>query len=270
VLTESPRLDRMRIIDLSHPLWEKTPYSPNAPGFRRTLLRRHGDVTLDEDVSFASDLLVTGTHVGTHMDALSHISCEMRLHGGHDAEAAQRGGTFSVHGIEDFQSFVSRAVLFDIPRIRGVEVLDAADAITPDDLQACVERDGFDVEPGDVALIRSGWSRHVADTEKFVGLRDGVPGINLDAAKWLSTRDVRAVGGETIALEQIPPHVGHARMPVHRHLIVEKGVTIIEVMRLDDLAAAGAVESIIVLAPLPLVGATGSPVRPLALIPQDT
>ena len=259
----------MKVVDLSHPLWEKTPFSPNAPGFRRTLLRRHGDVVLEEEVSFASDLLVTGTHVGTHMDALSHISCGMRLHGGHDAQEAQRGGAFSPHGIEDFAAFVSRCVLFDIPRLRGVDTLAPAETITADDLRQAADAGDFDVRPGDVALIRSGWSRHVNDAETFVGHAEGVPGIDLGAAQWLSQRGVRAVGGETLTVERIPPGVGHAHMPVHQHLIVEMGITIIEVMRLDDLAAAGISEALVVLAPLQLIGATGSPVRPLALVAAD-
>jgi len=55
-------------------------------------------------------------------------------------------------------------------------------------------------------------------------------------------------------------------LPAHRVLLVERGVYIIEAMALDELAAAGVTEFVFVLAPLALFGATGSPVRPLAVI----
>ena len=77
---------------------------------------------------------------------------------------------------------------------------------------------------------------------------------------------MRATGAETIAYEQIKPEVGHALLPVHRLLLVERGIHIIEVMNLTALAEAGVHEFLFVLAPLNIVGATGSPVRPLAVV----
>ena len=60
--------------------------------------------------------------------------------------------------------------------------------------------------------------------------------------------------------------MGHALLPVHRLLLAEHGIHIIEVMNLSGLAAAGVHEFVFVLAPLKIVGGTGSPVRPLALV----
>jgi kynurenine formamidase len=77
---------------------------------------------------------------------------------------------------------------------------------------------------------------------------------------------VRATGAETIAYEQIKPEIGHALLPVHRLLLVEYGIHIIEVLNLSGLAAAGIYEFLFVLTPLRIVGGTGSPVRPLAVV----
>ena len=85
-------------------------------------------------------------------------------------------------------------------------------------------------------------------------------------AAWLADHGARAVGGETIAFEAIPPGAGHRELPVHRLLLVERGVHIIETVNLDQLAAGEHFEFAIILVPLPITGATGSPVRPLALV----
>ena len=124
----------------------------------------------------------------------------------------------------------------------------------------------MEVRAGDVALVRSGWSRNFGDAETFVGHETGVPGPTEEAARWLAGRGVRATGAETIAYEQIKPEVGHALLPVHRLLLVEHGIHIIEVMNLSGLAASGVHEFAFILAPLNIVGGTGSPVRPLAVV----
>lgn len=93
-----------------------------------------------------------------------------------------------------------------------------------------------------------------------------MPGPGEDAARWLADRHVRLAGGETIAFEQIPAGAGHRRLPVHRVLLVEAGIHIVETMQLTPLLEAGATEFLFVLTPLRIVGATGSPVRPLAVL----
>ncbi len=74
------------------------------------------------------------------------------------------------------------------------------------------------------------------------------------------------VGADSIAFEQLPAGAGHRLLPAHRILLVEHGIHIMETLALEELAAAGVTEFVFVLSPLKLVGATGSPVRPLALV----
>jgi kynurenine formamidase len=76
---------------------------------------------------------------------------------------------------------------------------------------------------------------------------------------------VRITGAETIAYEWIPAGRGHALLPVHRILLVENGIHIIEAMNLEALAASGISEFLFVMTPLKIVGATGVPVRPIAI-----
>src|SRR5215211_9199096 len=231
-----------------------------------SLMRRHGDMVREDGSSSANELLVTGGHTGTHVDALAHVSYEGRLHGGVYAEEAQRGGRFSTLGVDALEPMVCRGVLLDVAGLHGVDVLPGGYGITEEDLASAERGAGVEVRAGDVALIRSGWAQHFRDAGAFLGHESGVPGPTEEAARWLAGRGVRATGAETIAYEQIKPEVGHALLPVHRLLLVEYGIHIIEVMNLSGLAAAGVQEFMFVLAPLKIVGGTGSPVRPLALV----
>jgi kynurenine formamidase len=255
-----------RVYDLAQPLMAETPSSPNHPGFRMSLTRRHGDKVRDDGGSAASELIVTGGHVGTHVDALAHVSHRGKLYGGISAEESQRGGRFSHHGIDQMQPMFCRGVLLDVAGLHGVDVLPGGYGISRDDLEAAARKAGVEVRPGDAALVRSGWANNFEDATAFVGHESGVPGPEEPAAAWLAERGVRATGSDTIAYEQIKPGAGHDLLPVHRLLLVERGVHIIEVMNLEEIAAEGVYEFLFVLAPLKIVGGTGSPVRPLAVV----
>jgi len=115
-------------------------------------------------------------------------------------------------------------------------------------------------------LVGTGWSRLWESGDDFAGQRNGVPGPGADAARWLAARRPRVVGGETIAFEHIAAGRGHATLPVHRIMLVESGINIVETMRLAGLLDSGVREFLLILNPLPIVGATGAPVRPLAVI----
>jgi kynurenine formamidase len=256
-----------RIVDLAHPIESGMPVSPNHPGFRIALTRRHGDTMRADGGSAASELMMLGGHTGTHVDALCHVSHNGRLFADVDAAEAQRGGLFKSHGAETIPIVVSRGVLLDVAALHRVSVLDAGYPITSRDLEDAAARQNVVVEPGDAVLVRSGWSAHWKNPERFLGAKDGAPGPDESAARWLVERGVRLTGGETIAYECIPPGRGHALLPVHRILLVEHGVHIVEAMTLDELAAAGRSEFLFIMTPMKVVGATGVPVRPVAVIP---
>jgi kynurenine formamidase len=265
-----PLWDRVagaKLFDLGQPLEATTPVSPNHPGFKMALMRRHGDTVRTDGGSASNEMIMIGGHTGTHVDALCHVSHQGQLFGGVDAQAAQRGGRFTAHGVETIPIMACRGVLLDVAALHGVNVLPPAHPITADELQTASERQGVEVRPGDAVLVRSGWTAHWNDPERFVGQRDGVPGPDEGAAQWLASRGVRVTGAETIAYEHIPAGKGHALLPAHRVLLVEHGIHIIEVLNLAGLAAAGVHEFAFFLSPLRIVGATGSPVRPFALVP---
>ncbi len=256
----------LNIFDLGRELFVGMPQSPNHPPFRMTLERRHGDVTRADGSSASNEVIVTGGHVGTHIDALCHVSFEGELHGGVDAATALSGGRFSVYGAETIVPLVRRGVLLDVPAALGLERCPAAYEILPADLERALQIQAGEVRAGDVILVRTGWGGHFEDRERYIGLESGVPGPGAAGARWLADRRPVAVGSDTIAFEHLPAGGGHALLPAHRILLVEEGVHIIEMLDLEVLAAQGCHEFLFVCAPLKLTGATGSPVRPLALV----
>lgn len=256
------------LIELGQPFFTGMPCSPNHPGFRMSLIRRHGDQVRPDGGSAANELIVTGGHVGTHIDALAHVSHDGTLHGGVDAAAAQTGGRFTELGSEHTPAMLTRGVLLDVAAVHGVDVLPPGYGVTVDDLAGAAERAGVLPGAGDVALIRTGWARHFDDPVRYLGQADGVPGPTSEAAGWLVDAGVLATGGDTTAYEQIPAGAGHRVLPVHRILLVDAGIYIIEHLNLESAAAQGLTEFTFMLAPLRIVGGTGSPVRPVAALPR--
>ncbi|MEQ3549768.1 cyclase family protein [Pseudonocardia nematodicida] len=262
----SAALSRSTLVELGRTLYNGMPSSPNHPGFKMALMRRHGDAVRADGSSAANEIIVTGGHVGTHVDALAHVSYEGCLHGGVDAARAQTGGRFSSLGADEVPPMLGRGLFFDIATARDTDVLPGGYGVTADDLSSILDTAGIEPRAGDVAVVRTGWGRYWDDPERYAGHASGVPGVSLDAAEWLVAHGFRAVGTDTTACEQLAPGAGHSLLPVHKVLLVDAGIHILEHLALEDLAATGIVEFSFVMAPLRIVGATGSPIRPLAVV----
>lgn len=255
-----------RIIDLGHPLEPGMAQSRKAPPFTHELAADHTGARRPDGLSIATDRLVTGTHVGTHVDALCHAALDGRLHGGADAVDAAAHGRFATGGADEIPALVCRGILLDFTNGSPHDCVEPDLEVTGDHLADAEERAGVRVGAGDVVLLRMGWAAKLADHDAFLGVGTGLPGVVEDGAHWLADRGVTAVGSDTLALERVPPDSGSAALPVHRVLLVERGIWIIESLVLDELAAARATEHVFVMSPLKIVGATASPVRPLALV----
>lgn len=256
----------LEVVDLGRQLDVGMPQSPNHPAFWHTLPRRHGDMSRPDGGSAANDMITTGTHVGTHIDALAHVSQDGKLFGGADAAEAGRGGKYAELGVHTIAPMVRRGVLLDIPGHLGTESCEGGYEITVADLEGCAGGQGIAVGPGDVVLIRSGWGSKFAEGAPYLGKDSGVPGVSEAGATWLAEHGIHAAGADTIAFERLQPRGGPSLLPAHRVLLVENGIYIIEALDLEDLARKRLHEFTFVLVPLNIYGATGSPVRPLALV----
>ena len=146
-LTESTQ-----IIDLAQPLYAGMPISPNHPEFRLVYIRRHGDSIRSDGGSAANEMIVTGGHVGTHVDALAHVSQEGMLHGNVSVADCFQGGKFISHGIDQMSPVVTRGLMLDIATLKGVDVLPGGYAITVEDIEEECERIGKVPKAGDAVL----------------------------------------------------------------------------------------------------------------------
>jgi kynurenine formamidase len=266
---QPPLWDRLRdaeVVELSHLMATGMPQSPNHVPYRLILDRRHGDVVQDDGGSMANEVLVMSGHIGTHVDALGHVSFRGRLTGGADVATSQSQAGLSRLGIDEFVPFLGRCVILDVTAVHGVTVLPPAYEVTAADLVAAGERAGVTIRPGDAVFIATGWSHNWGDYTTFVGVRDGVPGPGEEAALWLAAQRPAVVGAETVAFEQIKPGLGHSLLPAHRVLLQESAINIVEMLDLTTLVERGVHECTLVLNPLRLAGATGAPVRALALL----
>jgi len=253
------------VLDLSHPYRTGMPQSPNHPPFRMVLERRHGDMVRADGGSAANELITLGGHVGTHVDALAHVSHQGKLHGGVDAAGQQSHRGFATLGIDTFEPFVGRAVHLDVASLHGVPTLPPGYEVTVADLEAARKTAGVELHPGEVIVVGTGWAREWSHYDVFTGQTGGAPGPGVEAARWLADFEPVVLGAETIAFEHIAPGAAHALLPVHRLLLVDRGINIMETMNLAPLADAGVSEFLLVVNPLRIAGATGAPVRPLAI-----
>jgi kynurenine formamidase len=247
-----------RAIDLAQPYYTGIPHHPSHPPFLYGLNKKHGDYVNPGGGSSASEGLALGTHVGTHIDALCHFTCNGKLFGGEEVASVQTYvAGLERYTVDTIEPIFRRGVLLDIPKVAGLDVLPKDFIVTPDHMDAA----GVDVRAGDVVLIRTGWARYWDDAARFISEVHS-PGPALAGARWLSERKVFAGGSDTAPFEFTP----NPEMSVHVHLLVESGIHIIECLNMEELAASGAKEFLFVAAPLKIRGGTGSPIRPVALV----
>ncbi len=235
-------------------------------------------------IASSEDVVSLATQCATHWDGLAHVSYGAgpeggRLYNGYPASAVTDAGATAL-GIHHISTLVSRGVLLDVARAKGLELLDPGYPITPADLDAALALTGLTLEPGDVVLVRTGQAAHLAlpgrpgiggaePSRDLVAYTWPTPGLTVDTAPWLHDRDVAAVATDTMVLEVFPCEDPALYLPVHLLHLVEMGMTQGQNWFLDGLADACAADGrysfLLDATPLPFTNALGSPVNPVAV-----
>jgi kynurenine formamidase len=273
-------LKAARIFDLSFTWNDQSPVLSLNPPYSFALNRTHkmtheifGQVP-GSRVSWTSEMMFfSGQHGAPTIDAIGHIGRDLKLHGGVDAVAATStpGGIGGNLGIDAFplDLVVSRAVFLDVARhVAGgkPDPLPPGFEITGKHLDETMTAQGVDVRKGDSLLIRTGWGQLFGkDNAKYLGEQS--PGPGQDAAKWIIARGVRLAGDDTATFEKRPAAYGKELFSVHMMLLTDNAIYIVEKMNLEPLSAARAYTVALVIAPLKIQGASGSPLRAVALAP---
>jgi kynurenine formamidase len=235
-------------------------------------------------ISSSEDLVTLSLQCATHWDGLAHVSYGAgpeggRLYNGYPASSVTEEGAGRL-GIHLVRSLISRGVLLDLPRAKGMELLEPGYPVTPEDLDLASAFCGITVEPGDVVLVRTGQAAHLAlpgrpgiggaePRRDLVKYTWPTPGLTVATAEWFHDHDVAAVATDTMVLEVYPCEDPDLYLPVHLLHLVEMGMTQGQNWFLDELADACAADGrygfLLDATPLPLTNALGSPVNPVAL-----
>ena len=243
-------------------------YEPGMPMFGS----RHYSLRIPQPFRMAGpnqgvyhDEIISGElgQIGTQFDGLGHFGIgELFYNGNRGSEFAQAEGLTRL-GVENVGPIVTRGVLIDVARFKGVDQLAGGYEITPADLTGALERQRTDIRPGDIVLIHTGWGAlWMKDNTKFLA---SAPGIGLAAAQRLVDEAVVMVGSDNWGVEVSPNPNAALAAPVHQLLLARNGIYLHENVATEALARDAVYEFAYMFAPLRLKGATGSPGNPIAI-----
>jgi kynurenine formamidase len=266
-LSLADQLQAARVFDLEQPRFHGMPiHASHRPGYFYALHRRHRDTYRPElhgPRTSASGTLTMMEHSGTHIDALCHQACGLKLYGDVPVEAAETPAGFTQLGVETVAPLLRRGVLLDVAGWKFQAVLARKYSITADDLRGCATAQGVEVRRGDVLLVRTGFGGLWHNEAEYLQ----AAGVAKSGTLWAAEQEVAAVGADNMGWdvpEERDPETG-ATLFGHVYLLPQKGVYILENLNLEELARARCHSFAFIGIPLKFTGATGSPLRPLAL-----
>ena len=206
----------------------------------------------------------------SHIDALCHVFVKKQMYNGYPAADVKSIGAQRNSIMVAKEGIVSRGVLLDIPRLRGVPYLEGKDTIGPDELGAAEEAQGVRVESGDVLLVATGRDARKEVIGPWNPLEGGLAGLHPECVPWLRDRDIAVLGSDGVSDSLPSLEIPEWPLPVHQCTLVAMGVHLLDNLQLGRLMEAcsrhARWEFQLTVAPLRVVGATGSPVNPIAVL----
>ncbi|MES1255740.1 MAG: cyclase family protein [Acidobacteriota bacterium] len=201
--------------------------------------------------------------VGTQIDGFAHQTIGDSLYNCFSLQDTMTRNGFTKLGIEKMGTLMTRGVLIDVAALKGVPMLGEHDEITAQDLQDALKRENLVLQPGDAVLVYTGWGAlWNKDNVRYMATE---PGIGVGAAEWLVKQNPMVVGSDNWGVEVVHNPDPTLNEPVHQIMLTVNGVTLIESLKLDVLAARGVHEFAFVVEPLKMKGATGSTIAPIAV-----
>ena len=213
--------------------------------------------------------LVFHGHTVTHIDSLAHFFWDGQAYNGRSsAVVSVSEGATELDVTAACEGIITRGVLVDAPMLRGTECVERGDGVGLGDIKMAEEQCGFEVQAGDVLLMRTGQlglREKRGPVDAYIG---GSAGPKPEILPFLHHRNVAVMGSDTGNDVQPTPYERFSN-PVHQVGIVGMGLWILDNAWLDDLAVACAQrqrwEFMISILPLRLPSVTGSPVNPIAI-----
>lgn len=278
VLAALSSVGKGQIYDLDSGRWPGMPLFAGHPPFQVLRYRTASgqDIMGDMDewrgqndvhMGFTTELISGTMHTGTHMDALCHTTC------GDDNQWF--GGYSSANELSDFgprraeassiAPIVTRGVLVDMTLLWDRKPLPASHVITLEEFLSVISLKDISIRAGDAVLVNTGYLSIWDQGPELVKAHKGA-GISLEVGEYLAERGVVLVGADTETVEADPSPDPTNPHPVHIRLMIELGIHMLELVHLADLARDDIHEFLFICLPLRVRGATGSMVRPVAIV----
>jgi kynurenine formamidase len=244
-----------KVVPLSYPLVDGVPLFGTR--FTKTILTATtlapGAALGENELTYMEDTWLSQSHVGTHLDGLGHIGRKDCYFNQIAMGKYITQNNMTKLGLEHLKSFATRGVLIDAVKVLQQSgklkansackkpCVEKGTVLTAADLQAGLKMYNVTLREGDIVIIHTGWGdlfeQFPAQNATY---NSGEPGIGKDAAKWLISQKVVAVGSDTWAVEVIPGEDPKEAFIVHNMLITDNGIHIIENVRTDLMAAEAA------------------------------
>jgi kynurenine formamidase len=232
--------------------------------------QRAAGVILPREVGFADDVVTLPLQSATHWDALSHVFHRGKMYNGFPADSvtsqgASRCATETLRG-----RLVGRAVLLDLPLVKGQPWLEDGYAITTTDLEEAAENHRVEIRAGDILVLRTGqMGRCLA--QGWGGYAGGdAPGLSFSTLPWLHERRIAAIASDTWGVEVRPNELPDSFQPFHIVAVVYMGLFLGEMFFLEELAEVCAEadrhDFLLSASPLPFTGSAGGPPGAVAIV----
>ncbi|WP_160714873.1 cyclase family protein [Chitinophaga solisilvae] len=219
---------------------------------------------INRKVSYTGDAISMYTHTGTHIDALNHFGLHGKIWNGYTADEHLSDRGWDKAGAEKIPPVIGRGILIDIPAYKGIDVVPGNYVLSLKELQQLIQAQQLQINKGDIVLFRTGLMKYFyTDREKFM---HNTPGVSIEAIRWLiEEKGVMTLGADNLSLEPLPSTDSANWLPGHTYLLAQKGSMFIELVYLEELAAAKVREFLFIGTPLKLRGASAGPLRPIAV-----
>ncbi|HEX2761603.1 MAG TPA: cyclase family protein, partial [Rhizomicrobium sp.] len=236
-----------------------------APILRKTT--RTGASVAHTGIASTSDTFFISYHgmAHTHMDSLCHFVYDGKMYNGYSQDEVTEEGANKNSVLNFKNGIMTRGVLMDMARYKGVDWLEPGMPIYPEDLEGWEKKAGVKVQSGDVMMIRTGrWARRDAQGAWPV---QQLAGLHMSCAPWMHARDVAILGGDD-AQDVLPSRVEGVSQPIHALCIVAMGMPIFDNLDLELLGREAEKrkrwEFLVTASPAAVPGATGSVLNPIA------
>jgi kynurenine formamidase len=243
-------------------------HNPVPADHHMTLLAQAGSA--GDPVHFLKDYVGADYHNDghTHLDALCHVGYEGTLYNDRPEGTVTADGA-AVNAVDVLRDgLIGRGVLLDIPRLRGDAWLEPGDHVFADDLEAAERAQNLRVGEGDILLVRTGHARRLADVGPW-NTAELKAGLHPTAMRFIADRGVAVIGSDGNN-DTAPSSTEGVGFPIHVLAIAGMGVHLLDYLQFEDLRqaceTAGRWEFLFCAAPLRIVGGTGSPINPVAVL----